>query len=93
MIAEWDARWPDANWGIATGTPGPQVLDVDDPENVPSAVNAAMHDAPQVKTARGGHVYYEGTSSPTVSLGYGELRGRGLLRPVSPVDASDRDGV
>ena len=77
VIADWYARWPDANWGIATGKPGPQVLDIDDPDNVPTAVNAAARNAPQVRTARGGHVYFEGTDQGTVSLGYGELRGRG----------------
>ncbi|MGZ4185017.1 MAG: bifunctional DNA primase/polymerase [Solirubrobacteraceae bacterium] len=77
VVAGWLARWPDMNLGVATGAPGPQVLDVDDLGAVPAALARAVDGAPRVATPRGGHVYLAGTDAPTVKLAYGELRGRG----------------
>ena len=77
VIAAWLRRWPDANLAIATGAPGPQVLDIDDPSAVSPDVAEAIRSAPRVATPRGGHAYFSGTKSSTISLGYGELRGRG----------------
>src|SRR4051794_37146935 len=77
-ILHWFNRWPDANLAVATGAPGPQVLDVDDPAKAKAALLAlkVVH-APTVATVRGRHLYFAGTETGTISLPYGELRGRG----------------
>lgn len=84
LIAEWFAACPDANWAVACGAPGPQVLDIDNPALVPRALVAIFRSAPRVKTARGGHVYFAGTEAPTVMLNYGELRGVGAYVLIPP---------
>ena len=78
-IGQWWRKWPDANVAIATGAPGPTVLDIDDLDaaGVTEVLNAVPDDAPQVATPRGRHVYYAGQAAGTVALGYGELRGVG----------------
>jgi hypothetical protein len=77
-IGQWWRKWPDANLGIATGRPGPQVLDIDDPDAAGDKLAELRRlDPPEVATPRGGHLYFAGTDSGTVNLGYGELRGRG----------------
>ena len=76
VIRRWFRRSPDANLAIATGAPGPQVLDVDELERA-RLILARVDDAPQVATSRGRHLYFAGSSSGTIGLGYGELRGRG----------------
>lgn len=70
-IQAWWRRWPDANVAIATGAPGPDVLDVDNRPagNGFAAFNRAKsagllrHGAAAlVRTPSGGfHVYYRGT--------------------------------
>lgn len=84
-VARWLRRWPDANLAVACGAPGPQVLDVDDVSKVPGEIVGAIRRAPQVATARGGHAYFAGTDARTVTLAFGELRGRGsyVLAPPS----------
>lgn len=71
VIRAWWARWPDANVAIATGAPGPDVLDVDiKPGGDGFAALGALRDAgvlagaaALVRTRSGGlHVYYQGTS-------------------------------
>ena len=76
VIRSWFAQWSDANLAIACGSPGPTVLDVDDLDAA-RGVLADLADAPTVATARGRHVYFAGTRGGTISLGFGELRGRG----------------
>jgi len=77
-IEKWFGRWPDANLGVATGAPGPTVLDVDDPAKAGTILSLdGVADAPSVATARGRHVYFRGLDRTTIVLGYGELRGRG----------------
>jgi len=71
VIRLWWTRQPQANIGIATGYPGPDVVDVDVKAGAPGlATWRRLGDAgliPQstmrVRTASGGwHIYYEGTS-------------------------------
>jgi hypothetical protein len=84
-ILHWFDRWPEANLAIATGAPGPTVLDIDHPDQA-KAILAALGrlDAPIVVSVRGRHYYFRGTEHGTVSLGYGELRGRGSYILVPP---------
>ncbi|MEU0150897.1 bifunctional DNA primase/polymerase [Micromonospora fulviviridis] len=69
-ITRWWERWPNANIGIATGDPGPDVLDFDVTAGKPGRVNyRRLRDAglttgyqTAVATPRGGlHLYYAGT--------------------------------
>ena len=78
-------RHPEANLAVACGTPGPQVLDVDDPAQAKPVVDAlrTIH-PPTVATTRGLHHYFEGTEAGTIALPYGELRGRGSYVLVPP---------
>jgi len=77
-ILHWFERWPDANLAVATGAPGPTVLDVDNPDAAQFLLRTLEQaGAPEVATARGRHLYYHGLAQGTVSLGYGELRGQG----------------
>jgi Bifunctional DNA primase/polymerase, N-terminal len=71
VIRSWWARWPDANPAIATGTPGPDVLDVDvKPDgNGFAALNQLKRAgmlggaAALIRTRSGGlHVYFTGTA-------------------------------
>jgi|SRR5215831_6488401 len=84
ILHYWE-RWPDANIGIATGAPGPTVLDVDDPQAAAFAL-AGLENAqtPESATARGRHLFYAGSESATVRLAYGELRGVGSYVVVPP---------
>jgi hypothetical protein len=83
-ILHWWTRWPEANIGVATGAPGPQALDVDDPSAVPQDIAQAFDAAPHTASPRGGAAFFAGTDSGTVNLGYGELRGRGSYQLVPP---------
>lgn len=77
IIRSWWARWPAANAAIATGAPGPDVLDVDvkpDGSGYP-ALNRLKRGgvltgaAALVRTRSGGvHVYFAGTSQGCRSL-------------------------
>jgi hypothetical protein len=74
VIRRWWDRWPDANVAIATGAPGPDVLDVDDhgdAGNGFAALNrvkrAGLLTGAQalVRTPSGGlHVYFAGSAQP-----------------------------
>jgi hypothetical protein len=77
-IRGWAERMADGNIGVATGLPGPTVLDIDDmAAGAELAARATALGAPVVATARGQQFYFQGTDSGTIGLGYGELRGRG----------------
>ncbi len=76
QVRRWWTRWPDANIAIATGAPGPDVLDIDNP----GAADDRALDMPGVATVatqRGLHRYFMGTDQRTIKLPYGELRRRG----------------
>jgi hypothetical protein len=93
VIRGWWTRWPEANVGIATGWPGPTVVDIDDMEAAGDVVaRLRATGAPEVATPRGRHFYFAGTRGGTVNLGYGEIRGRGsyVLAPPS-IHPSDRE--
>jgi hypothetical protein len=84
-ILHWFAsRYPEANIAVATGAPGPQALDVDDPSAVPQDIAQAFDAAPHTASARGGAAFFAGTDAGTIVLGYGELRGRGSYQLVPP---------
>jgi hypothetical protein len=77
-LLHWWAAHPDANIGIATGAPGPTVLDVDQPARAAFllAQLQAAH-PPEAATNRGRHLYYQGLQRGTITLEFGELRGTG----------------
>jgi hypothetical protein len=78
QLERWFAKWPQANIAIACGSPGPQVLDVDDPRAGHVAlVRVSRLGGPDVATARGRQFYLRGLDRGTVGLGWGELRGQG----------------
>lgn len=84
-LLQWLDRWPEANIAVACGAPGPQVLDIDDPLGAKDALLALKRiHPPTVATTRGQHLYFEGTDAATISLPYGELRGRGSYVLVPP---------
>jgi hypothetical protein len=98
VIRAWWERWPDANPAIATGAPGPDVLDVDvKPEgNGFSALNQLKRAgilagaAALVRTRSGGlHVYFAGTDQGCRALPRHHLdfkaRGGYVLAPPSAV--------
>ena len=94
-IGQWWRKWPDANVAIATGAPGPTVLDVDDlaaaGELVPELERTG---APQVATPRGRHFYFAGQAGGTINVGYGELRGKGSYVVAPPsIHPSGREYV
>jgi hypothetical protein len=94
VIAGWLRRWPEGNLAVACGAPGPQVLDIDNPEAVPADLRERLRSAPRVATARGWHLYFAGTDERTVALDYGELRGRGSYVLVPPsIHPSGREYV
>jgi hypothetical protein len=78
-IRRWWDEHPDANIGVATGAPGPDVLDIDHPDRAPTGLEGrcVARGAPTVATARGRQYYFEGTTDGTIGLGFGELRRRG----------------
>jgi hypothetical protein len=97
-VARWWARHPDANVAIATGKPGPTVLDVDvahgkpGPASLNHAVRAGLVPSPMaaVRTPSGGsHLYYSGDEQRNGSLpAQGlDLRGQGgyVIAPPSTV--------
>ena len=86
VIAAWLDRWPDANWAVACGHPGPQVLDIDSLERaaVPRNALSIFRSAPRVKTGRGWHLYFSGTAASTVTFEWGELRGVGSYVLIPP---------
>lgn len=77
-VRVWWRDHPKANIGLATGAPGPDVLDVDDMGGAWEALAPMVPaDTPYVETARGRHYYFVGTDQRTIGLGYGELRRQG----------------
>jgi len=77
VIRAWWARWPRANVAIATGIPGPDVLDVDvKPDgngfaalNALKRVGVLIGAAALIRTRSGGiHLYYVGTAHGCRSL-------------------------
>src|SRR5215831_15825462 len=86
-ILHWPDRYgDDFNLGVATGAPGPSVLDVDDLDAA-SGLLAELEngETPESATGRPGkQLFYLGTSQGTLSLGYGELRQRGSYVVVPP---------
>jgi hypothetical protein len=77
VIARWWARHPDANIGLATGAPGPDVLDVDvtngkpGPRSLNQVIRAGLAPPPMaiVRTWSGGqHLYYLGSDQHNSSL-------------------------
>jgi len=77
LLREWWGRWPSANVGIATGSPGADVLDVDvrrDESGWPAVrrlvdAGALPVGVPMVRTPSGGvHLYFLGTEQRNGSL-------------------------
>lgn len=84
-ILHWFERWPDANLAVATGSPGPHVLDIDQPDKATTVLRRLEHmHAPTSATARGRHLFFAGTDQGTITLDFGELRGRGSYVVVPP---------
>jgi hypothetical protein len=95
QLRRWWARWPDANVAIATGTPGPDVLDVDvrGDQSGWSALRRLRETgilplgAPLAVTPSGGaHLYFRGTnqrngSLPDVHLDFRSTGGYVLVPP------------
>jgi hypothetical protein len=86
-VARWWARHPDANVAIATGAPGPTVLDVDvahgkpGPKSLNEAIRAGLVPSPMasVRTPSGGqHHYYLGDEQRNGSLPQHGLDLRGV---------------
>jgi hypothetical protein len=77
VITDWWMRFPADSIAIATGAPGPDVLDVDDPDTADDRVWSTLEDVLQVQTRRGTHFYFSGTDERTIKLPYGELRRKG----------------
>jgi hypothetical protein len=83
QIRAWWDRWPDANLAIATGAPGPDVLDVDHHGQVGHGYTALMrlktadlldNAGPIVRTPHGGlHVYFAGSSQASGRLPHHHL--------------------
>ena len=101
VIRAWWKRWPDANVGIATGAPGPDVLDVDvKPDgNGFAALNKLKRAGilagavALVRTRSGGlHVYFAGTAQGCHALPRHHLdfkaTGGYVLAPPSAVHGS-----
>jgi hypothetical protein len=98
QIERWWSRNPERNIGVATGKPGPDVLDVDITDGKPGhaslnqALRAGLVPSPMatVRTRSGGsHLYYTGSEQPSGSLPKHGLdwRGKGgyVLVPPSQV--------
>jgi hypothetical protein len=98
LIRAWWRRWPDANVAIATGAPGPDVLDVDvKPDGTGFPAFNRLKQAgllagavALVRTPSGGlHAYYAGTAQPNGKLARHHLDFRGdggyVLAPPSRV--------
>lgn len=98
--AWWTAR-PDANVAIATGHPGPDVVDLDTGADIGAAV-AELHAAgltagcgDMVRTRSGGmHLYFAGTAQRNgrIPARHVDFRAAGgyVLAPPSQVDADDK---
>lgn len=105
VVCEWWDRCPRANIGLATGAPGPDVVDVDTKHGAPGMASlerlmtAGLVRGPHmlVSTASGGvHLYFAGSDQgngamPRVGI---DFRGRGgyVLAAPSRVDTGDYAG-
>jgi Bifunctional DNA primase/polymerase, N-terminal len=99
-IRNWWRRWPDANLAIATGAPGPDVLDVDHHGRRGHGYSALLRlkraalldtSGTIVRTPHGGlHVYFTGSSQPSGRLAahHLDLKAAGgyVVAPPSQVD-------
>lgn len=98
-IAAWWTRWPEANVAIATGAPGPDVLDIDVKNGAKGADSLAkLRDLGLLAGAHslittwsgGWHLYYLGSEQGNASLArHGvDFRGRGgyVLAPPSSIN-------
>jgi hypothetical protein len=75
IITRWWARWPDANVGIATGAPGPTVIDCDGPIGKHAwsrfVAGVGWASSPWACTGGGGwHVYYAGDALTSNRAGW-----------------------
>lgn len=100
QILTWWERWPDANLAIATGAPGPDVLDVDHHGTAGHGYTALLRlkgadlldsSGMIVRTPHGGlHVYFAGSSQPSGRLPRQHLdfkaAGGYVVAPPSSVD-------
>lgn len=99
VIATWWRRQPEANIAIATGAPGPDVVDVDVKDGAPGLATLerlrraglVAGAAGQVRTASGGlHLFYEGSQQGNSTMReFGiDFRGRGgyVAAPPSVTD-------
>jgi hypothetical protein len=104
VIARWWSRHPDANVAIATGEPGPTVLDVDVANGKPghkslnAAIRAGLVPQPQasIKTPSGGsHLYFLGDAQGNAAMPrHGlDLRGRGGYVVAAPSTVGGRPYV
>jgi hypothetical protein len=100
QIRSWWERWPDANVAIATGTPGPDVLDVDQHGRAGNGYPALMRlkregmleaSGVVVRTPHGGlHLYFTGSAQSSGRLPHHHLdfksAGGYVLAPPSEVE-------
>lgn len=100
QIRSWWERWPDANLAIATGAPGPDVLDVDDHGEAGNGYGALGRlqragllgtAGAIVRTPHGGlHLYFVGSTQPSGRLADHHLdfkaAGGYVVAPPSQVD-------
>jgi hypothetical protein len=103
VIHRWWTRWPDANVAIATGAPGPDVLDIDtkpDGDGFTALRTLRNHGLlggakALVRTRSGGlHIYYAGTAQRCRALPRHRVdfkaRGGYVIAPPSFVEADDK---
>jgi hypothetical protein len=103
-IRGWWRRWPNANVAVATGAPGPDVLDVDTKNGAPGmelfervkATGLLRGAFALVDTPSGGlHVYFAGSEQAGGAVGAHralELKGRGGYVLVPPSVVLQADG-
>jgi hypothetical protein len=83
VIESWWRRWPNASVAVATGAPGPTVIDLDGPDAIRAwkqLMNGARVQTPVSRTARGLHVWFTASDLPCSVSRLGphiDVRGRG----------------
>jgi hypothetical protein len=104
---EWFTARPDRNLAVATGTPGPDVLDVGFLGGEPADYHGLWHlreaellngATACIQTPNGGmHIYFDGSSQPSDSLPFWDLdfisKGGYVLVPPSQVSGRPYSGV